>query len=481
MDNLKNKAIKSVFWIAIVRWFGQFISWIVTIVLIRILSPEDYGLIGLAIAYNAIIYIFYDFSMGEAVLQKKDLSETDIYTAFWVCITFSLLLYLLTWFLVPFLSDFFSNSELIPIIRVLSISSIFYSIKEIPNRLLAREFEFKKRSFFELIANFSNLFTSLLLALNGYGVWSLVFGEIIRSIVLAFLILLYLKWIPRLCFSISSANQLLKYGIPVTGYYILDYISTKSDSLIIGKLLGQNILGYYSVALSISRIPVYKGIQIIQQVLFPIFSKIQDNKEESVWYYYKIIYIVSVFFCPVFFGMFSVSEEIIYLILSPKWLPCLFILKLFCFIGLLSSYTGIFLVILKSRGKANSAFRYSVISAIFLPITFIISSYLGMDAIGVGWVIVFPVLFFYLWKQVAIELDISIYKSIIIMFNSLLGSIIMVFAVLIFKLIVFNNDISMINFIILIGIGAITYIGYFFLFSRHTFHDIALIYHKLKS
>lgn len=121
-------------------------------------------------------------------------------------------------------------------------------------------------------------------------------GEVLRSIVLTLLILLYMKWIPKLCFSISSATQLLRYGIPVTGYYVLDFISNRSDSIIIGKLLGQNVLGYYTVALSVSRIPVAKGIQIIQQVLFPLFSKIQDNKEECAWYYYKIIYIVSLFF-----------------------------------------------------------------------------------------------------------------------------------------------------------------------------------------
>lgn len=109
MDNLQSVAVKSIFWVAVARWAGQSISWIVTIVLIRILSPEDYGLMGLAISYKAIVLIFYDLNMGEAVLQKKDLSETDIYTAFWICIAVSLILYILTWFLAPFWANFFQT------------------------------------------------------------------------------------------------------------------------------------------------------------------------------------------------------------------------------------------------------------------------------------------------------------------------------------------------------------------------------------
>ncbi len=480
MENLKDKAVKSIFWVGVSRFGGQMISWSVTILLIRILSPYDYGLMGMALAYKQFIIIFFDLSIGEAVLQKKDLSETDIYTAVWVCVTFAIILYIATWFMAVAWARFFSNNELIPIVRFLGISLIVLSINEIPNRLLAKEFEFKKRSFFQVSASMLCLMTSLILALMGHGVWSLVIGEVVRDVSLTSFILVYLKWVPKFKFSFDSAAQLLRYGLPVTGFYIFNYISSKSDSIIIGRLLGQTVLGYYTVALSVSKIPVQRGIQIIQQVLFPLFSEIQDDTDACGWYFYKIIYIISVFFFPVFMGMFSVSEEIIVLILSPKWLPALWTFKLLCIVGLMMSFTGIFMVILKSRGKTGKVFQYSILTALLFPITHYISSQFGLTAVAVGWIVVYPVLFSYLIYHVAKEIEVSLFKTLKIILHPMIASLLMISGVVFIK----TMEGDVINFLTLAAnvlTGATIYLGYFYLFSRQTFTDVKTIWRTLKS
>ena len=183
----------------------------------------------MVLAYKFFVAIFFDMSIGEAVLQKSVLSEIDIYTAFWVCVSFAVTLYGITWFAAIAWSNFFSIQELIPTVRVIGISLFFLSIKEIPNRLLARDFEFKKRSFCEMISGIVNALTCLVLALLGYGVWSLIVGEVTKDFTLMALILFYRKWLPRFQFSFSSAWQMLKYGLPVTGHYLLEYFSSRMD------------------------------------------------------------------------------------------------------------------------------------------------------------------------------------------------------------------------------------------------------------
>jgi O-antigen/teichoic acid export membrane protein len=481
MDNLQNKVIKSVFWVGGMKLVSQMISWSVTIFLIRILSPEDYGLMGIALAYKLLISIFFDFSIGEAILQKKEITDTDTSTAFWICLLSAVFLYTITWNIAPVWADFFSNDALVEIVRVIGISIIFLSIKEIPGRLLARQFEFKRRSQFELIAAVLCLIVSFALAIGGYGVWALVIGELVKDAVLAVLIFAYLKWFPLFVFSLRSAADLLKYGIPVTGHYILEYISTKSDSLIIGKVLGQDVLGYYTVAMSVSRIPVAKGIQIIQTVIFPLFSAVQHDLGEFQKYFYRICYMVSVIFFPVFFGMLAVSEEIVVLILSPKWMPSLFTFQIFCVLGLLLSYSGIFIVILKSRANTRAIFRYSLYSVMLFPAGFYFSADYGLTGIALCWAVIFPILFGYLFYSVTKEIKVSIVQTLKKVANSFIGALLMVVVVYLSKVMVFDGEVSVLSFVGSIVFGAVIYVGYFWVFSRHTFHDVVTIWKSLKS
>ncbi|MCF6246273.1 MAG: lipopolysaccharide biosynthesis protein [Desulfobacula sp.] len=481
MDNIKSIAVKSIFWMASIRYISQLISWSVTILLIRILSPHDYGLMGMALAYMGLINIFFDLSIGEAILQKKDISEVDINTAFWICISFATLLYAATWPLASIWASFFSAPDLVTIVRVIGINLFFSSAREIPNRLLARDFEFKKRSFFELISAISALITSLSLALYGMGVWSLVIGEMVRNGVLTICILLYMKWIPKFLFSIKAAKRLLKFGIPITGHYLLGYVSSRSDSIIIGRVLGQDILGYYTVALSLSRIPITKGILIIQNVMFPLFSTLQNNVEECRKYFYRVVYIIAVFFIPMMFGMFAVSEEIVILILSPKWMPSLLPFRVFCIVGIMLSFTGVFMVILKSRGNTSAVFKYSLYSAILLPIGYSLATPFGLMGVALSWLFVFPLLFGYLFYSIKIDIGIDIMETFKRVKHAIIGSLLMVAGLTLLKNYILQNQVSFVTFAINIAIGIFIYISYFLIFSRQTFKDIQTIWKTLKS
>lgn len=480
MENIKSLAVKSIFWMASIRYISQIISWSVTIFLIRLLSPQDYGLMGMALAYMGLVNIFFDLSIGEAILQKKNITDVDINTAFWICISFATTLYILTWPLASVWASFFSAPDLVDIVRVIGVNLFFSSTREIPNRLLAREFEFKKRSLFELVSALSCLIVSLCLAISGMGVWSLVIGEIVRNGVLTCLILWYVKWVPKFMFSMTSAIRLLTFGVPITGHYLLNYISSRSDSIIIGKFLGQDVLGYYSVALSVSRIPINKGVLIIQNVMFPLFATLQNDVEECRKYFYRITYIIAVFFIPVMGGMLAVSEEIVILVLSPKWLPSLFAFRVFCIVGILLCFSGVYVVILKSRGVTSVVFKYSLYSALIMPIGFFIAAPFGLLAVALSWLIIFPILFGYLVVALQKNLDINMKELVQRIKHAVAGSTLMLTLLFIIKSYVYNHFVSWGVLIGQITAGTVFYVGYFYLFSRQTFTDVWSIWKTLK-
>ena len=283
-------------------------------------------------------------------------------------------------------------------------------------------------------------------------------------------------------FSLSSARALLRYGLPVTWHYMLEYVSNKSDSLIVGRVLGQETLGYYTVAMTVSRIPVTKGIQIIQQVMFPLFSTLQRDIKEFQRYYYHVCYVVAVMFFPVFFGILAIAPEIVEVILSSKWLPSLFALQVFTVLGLLLAYSGIFLVILKARGNTKDVVRYSVISAILLPASFLVSAnYFGLNGVAISWLLVYPVLFVFLFRAVAREVGVSIASTLVRVRPALIGATLMLFAVVAVKSLLFAGQPSIASMAFGIAFGGLVYTAYFWFFSRHTFADMRSIWTSLRS
>lgn len=473
MSQLKQQAIKSVFWVGSTKTIGHIFSLVATVFVMRILTPDDYGLMGMVLVYQAILVLIYDMGIGVAVLQKVDLSEEDIHSAFWFSAILGLILYGLTWFLAILCGNFFSNESIVALIRVFAIGIIFLAIQEVPYCLMARRFEFKQRGFAELFSSIISIVTCLFMAIKGFGVWSLVFSQLFKDLSQCILIMIISKWKVKMYFRISNIKSLLKYGIPVTGHALLDYLNQNSDSIIIGRFLGQSELGYYSIAMSLAKMPIQKVIAITNKVTFPVFAKIQKDEELFKRYFYKVFQLISIFSFPVFFGFFLVSEEIIVLILSPKWLPSLFILRVFCFWAIFRSYTGFFLIILKAKGNVTAAFRYSFYSAIILPISFLIAVNFGISGVAVSWLICFPFLIFYLFSLVKKEIKITIRETIRSVFHPFVGSSMMLFFVFMVKLTTLKNEsISFDSMGICIFTGVMVFLGYFYFFSRDTYSEI---------
>jgi O-antigen/teichoic acid export membrane protein len=216
--------------------------------------------------------------------------------------------------------------------------------------------------------------------------------------------------------------------------------------------------------------------------MFPLFATLQQDIKEFQRYYYHVCYVVAVMFFPVFFGILAIAPEIVEVILSPKWLPSLFALQVFTVLGLLLAYSGIFLVILKARGNTKDVVRYSVISAILLPTGFLISSHnFGLNGVAVSWLIVYPVLFFFLLRAVAREVGVSVASTLARVKHALIGSTLMLFAVVTVKALLFGDQASIASMAFGCVFGGLVYVAYFWFFSRHTFADVRSIWASLRA
>lgn len=469
--SLKERAIKSVFWVGSARLLGQLFSWSVTILLVRILAPEDFGLMGMMMAYQAIIIIIYDLSLGEAIIQKKDLSEKDTTTCFWFTICFGLILTLFTWFISPTVAIFFKKNQIIWMLRISSLGIFCLSVKEIHTILLCRNLDFDKRSKAQLFSGIISLIVSLVMALFGFGIWSLVFGLLANHFSHTLFTLYYIRWKPKLYFSFDRLMNMFRFAAPMAGTNILRYFSNSSDSIIVGRYLGADPLGYYRVAMDLSRIPIEKFISIINQVCFPVFSKLQNDIENLRSYFIKVVQYIALSTLPMFIGMILVSTEIIELILTPKWLPSLQLFRIFCILAILQSLGGVFTSMLKARGKVIVIFRFSLMNGIFLPVSFLLAVPFGLEAIAYCWLIIFPPLFLYLFLHVIRELELTLLAFLKIVLPACVGSGVMATSVLTVRVLIHPEISSWGLLSVCIIIGATSFLTYLFVFYKAILKD----------
>lgn len=473
MGSLAVRAAKSVFWVASARLFCQAASWIATLFLIRILSPSDYGLMSLGMAYQALIVIIYDLGIGEAIVQKSELSDKDIDSAFWFSVGFGLILFGITWIMAELWARFFNTPELTNIIRALAIGMVFLSVKEVPYNVMARNLEFKKRSLAEATSAVMCLAVSLLLAIRGFGVWSLVVGQIVQSLVVTVMVMYFAVWKPSLRFRMDCCVRLLKFGLPITAHYILTYFQQKSDSIIVGRMLGEETLGYYTVAIDIARIPIDRGVAIANKVAYPVFSEVQNDIGEMQKYFYKLVVLVSLFCFPLLLGLFAVSRDVIVLVLSDKWLPSLVALRVFCWLAILQCFTGIFLIVLKARGNTNSILKFSILGAILLPFSFLVGAKYGINGVCLAWGAAYPVIFIYLLQKVCIEIDSNVRRFVIKTAPALLAGLVMLGLVVVCDIVLLNSgEPSFFGLALKICCGAIAYCSSLFLFSREMVSEL---------
>ena len=361
MGELKDKAISGVKWNAIGRFSTQGVNFIIGLILARLLSPSDYGVVGMVGIFFAIAQTFIDSGFGSALIRKNDCTDTDYSTAFYFNVLVGLVCCILLSFASPFIASFFNTPILKDLVKVMSLNMFISSFAIVHTARLTHSVDFKSQSIVNLLTAIIAGASGILMAYNGFGVWSLVFQHIISSIVRVVLLIVVTKWLPRFEFSKESFRYLFGFGSKILVSSLLHTIYSNLTTLLIGKFYTAKDLGFYTRGQTLAAFPSSNVNSIIQSVSYPVLAKIQDDDKHLIESYRKLISMTSM---VIFFGMFllaAIAKPLIVTLLTEKWLNAVIYLQVFCFAYMFDHLCSLNLNILYVKGFSNLVLRLEII------------------------------------------------------------------------------------------------------------------------
>jgi len=318
------------FWRFAERVGAHGVSFVVSIILARILAPEVYGTIALVTVFTTILNVFVDSGLGSALIQKKNADDLDFSSVFFFNISICCFLYAIMFFISPVIAHFYNDNTLIPIIRVLSLTIVISGVKNIQHAYVAKTLQFKRFFFATLGGTIGAAIIGIFMAYKGYGVWALVVQQIFNMTVDTIILWITVKWRPKLMFSFERLKTLLAYGWKLLVSALLDTGYTELRQLIIGKMYTSADLAFYNRGRQFPSLVVENINASINSVLFPTLSQTQDDKKRMKEITRISIKTSTYIMAPFMMGMAFCAETIIRLLLTDKWIDCVPYMRIFC-------------------------------------------------------------------------------------------------------------------------------------------------------
>lgn len=380
-ESLKIKTVKGVIWSAIERFSLQFFRFFIGLILARLLTPEDFGLIAIVSVFLSILDLFVESGFGNALIRKQDCASVDYSTVFYINLFVSIFAYAMMYFLSPYIADFYKNSQLVLITRVVSLNLIINALSIVNRTQLVKKVDFKTQSKISLLSVILSGILGIYLAYIGYGVWSLIYYSLSDSIIRSILFFIYVKWYPTLTFSYKSFKELFSFGSKILLTSIQHRLYTNSYTLILGKVLSSQIVGLFARADQLAQFPVLTIEGIISRVSYPVLCSIQDDTKRLTNAYREYIKLTSFCVFPLMFGLAAIAKPAILLILSDKWLESVKILQIMCFAYIWTHLNCINLNLLYVKGRSDLVYKLDVIKKIIGITVLLLSIKYGLVAI----------------------------------------------------------------------------------------------------
>lgn len=385
--DIKKTVVSSLIWKFMERIGVQGIQFIVQILLARILLPEDYGLISLVTIFIAIANVFVQSGFNTALIQKKDADEVDFSSVFYLSLGVATIMYILIFFGAPLVSNFYREPELTIVLRVLAITLFFGAFNSIQNAVVSKRMQFKKLFFSSLGASLISGIIGIILAYLGFGVWALVFQQILSQVSITIILWFTVKWRPILVFSIDRVKGLFNYGSKLLASSLIDTIYNNLRNLVIGKIYTPDVLGMYNRGQQFPQLIVTNINGSIQSVMLPTLSSEQDNKERVKSIVRRSIVTSSFIIFPAMVGLAAISEPVVKILLTDKWLPCVPFLQIFCFTYALMPIHTANLQAINAIGRSDIFLKLEIYKKVMGITILIITIPYGVYAIALGGII----------------------------------------------------------------------------------------------
>ena len=378
-NNLKKQVISGLFWKFGERIIAQGVSFIVSLILARLLLPEQYGIVALVLVFINLANVFVTNGLGESLIQKKDANSTDFSTIFYCSTGFSIVLYIVLFFSAPLIANFYNNQDLILVLRILSLQVPLSAIKTVQQAYVSKHMMFRKFFYSTLGGTLLSGAVGIAMAYNGFGVWALVAQYLVNSSIDTLILFITAKWRPTLQFSSNSAKQLIGYGWKLVVSQFINTLYSELRSLFIGKVYTSADLAAYNKGNQFPSLLITNINSSISSVLFPAMSLKSDDKVRLKELTRQSIKLSSYILFPMLAGLAVVAEPLIRLLLTENWLPCVPFLQISCIYWMFQPSQTANVQAIKAMGRSDMCLKLEIIKKIIgvalLLITINISVY----------------------------------------------------------------------------------------------------------
>ena len=384
MEDTKQKVFSNLIWRFAERIGAQLVGFIVSIVLARILSPNDYGTIALVTVFTNIMQVFVDSGLGNALIQKKDADDIDFSTVFYTNVFFCIIMYLIIFFIAPLIAKFYNNEQLTAITRVLGITILISGVKNVQQAYVSKKLIFKKFFFATLAGTIGAGILGIVLARNGYGVWALVVQQLFNLTVDTIILWITVEWRPKKVFSFDRLKMMFSYGWKLLASSVLDTVYNNIRQLIIGKLYSSSDLAFYNKGKQLPELIVNNVNTSIDSVLLPTMSEKQEHKEIVKTMTRRAIKTSVFIMAPLMIGLASSSNNVIKILLTDKWLPTVPYLCIFCISFMFYPIHTANLNAIKAMGRSDLFLKLEIMKKIVGMVLLLITMKISVMAMAVS-------------------------------------------------------------------------------------------------
>jgi len=375
-EDLKSHSISGGFNTIVAQVISFTINMSTTVILARLLTPEDYGLVAMVTAVTGFVSIFKDMGLSAAIIQKPKIDQSQVSSVFWINCLVSLGIAIIIALASSLLATFYNEERLFNITLVFAASIFLTGLSLQHNALMKRQMKFKMLSILNIICAFASLATGLLLAWQGFGYWAIVATTICPPLYYTIALWIVCDWRPDLTLKTANTKSILKFGAGLTGFDLVNYFSRNMDNVLIGKYAGSNALGIYSKAYQLLMLPITQLRDPLNTVALPALSNLQNDKWKYNYFFRRYLFTLAFFSMPVVVFCAVFSKEIITIILGESWVKASYVFQILSLVAFIQPAAGTQGLLLITTGKAKKYFIVGVVAAV---------CYVGSFAIGVNW------------------------------------------------------------------------------------------------
>lgn len=378
-ESLKHKTVKGVGWSFVDNIANSGITFLVGLVLARILTPAEYGVMAMVTIFIAISNSIVDSGFSNALIRKMKIGRIDYNTVFYFNLVVSLFLYLVLFLCAPAISTFFKEPILVDVMRVIGWILVINALAIIPRTILVRNVDFKTQTKVSLISSILSGAIGIGMALTGFGVWSLVGQQLSRQLLNTMFLWFFCRWRPVWEFSVQSFKELFGFGSKLMLSGLLNTIYNDIYSLVIGRCYSAADLGQYTRASQFNTIFSSNLTTVVQRVSYPVLSSIQNEEDRLREAYRRVIKVTMLVAFACMLGLAAVAKPLLVLLIGEKWLPAVYFLQIICFSGMLYPLHAINLNILQVKGRSDLFLKLEIIKKIIATIPIVIGIFWGIE------------------------------------------------------------------------------------------------------